>query len=335
MAPVLIIQPAFLGDAVLATALAEGWHRRYPGAPVDVLVRRGNEGLYAGHPFVRRVLVWDKSPGKKRRDWWRLLREIRSARYGTVVNVHRFASSGGWTLLSGAAMRVGFASNPLAWGFQRRVPHRQVGGGHEVERNHALIAEWVGPEAAEPRLYPRPADRSWASDWLPPGGILLAPASQWFTKQWPRDAWLQLLRRLHEVHPDWPVGLIGGPGDAALMRGLAYESGHPHVRIAEGAGLLQIAAAMENAAAVVSNDSAPMHLASAMGTPTVALYVSTVPAFGFGPRAPRSVVLEPDPGLACRPCGVHGHRTCPLGHFACGQAVTAKKVLQALEHIRA
>ena len=335
MAPVLFIQPAFLGDAILATAMLEAWHARYPTSRVDVLVRRGNEGLFDGHPFVGRVWVWDKSRGQKGRDWWRTLRGIRSEGYGTIVNAHRFLSSGAWTVLGGAPMRVGFDANPLSWGFQRKLPHALNRGKHEVERNHTLIAEWVGGEPGAPRLYPRDEDRQWAEDWIPAGAILLAPASQWFTKQWPEDAWRSLLQLLQAQHPSGPVGLRGGKGDRGLLEDLAYTSGHPHVRIAAGAQLLQIAAVMERSAVVVSNDSAPMHFASAMQTPTVALYLSTVPGFGFGPRAPRFRILEPGPELACRPCGLHGHRTCPLHHFACSRAVGPVAVLTAIEELAA
>lgn len=334
MGRVLFIQPAFLGDAILATAMLEAWHARYPTSRVDVLVRRGNEGLFEGHPFVGRVWVWDKSRGHKFRDWWRILNGIRSQRYDTIVNAHRFLSSGAWTGLGGAPMRVGFAANPFSWSFQRRHVHRTDSGEHEVERNHALISEWVGEVPGAPRLYPRDEDRQWAADWIPEGAILLAPASQWHTKQWPVEAWQNLLQILHVQHPDWPVGLMGGKGDRELLEGLASSTGHPLVRIAAGAQLLQIAAAMERAALVVSNDSAPMHFASAMQTPTVALYLSTVPGFGFGPRAPRSLILEPGPELSCRPCGLHGHRTCPLGHFSCSRAVGPDAVLRAIEAIR-
>lgn len=334
MAPVLFIQPAFLGDAILATAMLEAWKARFPTSRIDVLVRKGNEGLFEGHPFVERVWVWDKSRGRKARDWWRILRGIRSERYGTIVNAHRFLSSGAWTWLGGAPMRVGFEANPLSWGFDRKLPHSIGTGEHEVERNHTLISEWVGAVAGAPRLYPREQDRQWASDWIPQGAVLLAPASQWQTKQWPEEAWRNLLQLLQARHPEWPVGLMGGRGDRALLEGLAYTSGHRNVHIAAGAQLLQIAAAMERSAVVVSNDSAPMHFGSAMQTPTIALFLSTVPGFGFGPRAPLSRILEPGPELECRPCGLHGHRACPLGHFACSQAIGPQTVLDAIEEIR-
>jgi hypothetical protein len=89
------------------------------------------------------------------------------------------------------------------------------------------------------------------------------------------------------------------------------------------------AALIARAAALVTNDSAPLHLATAVGTPVVALFGPTVPAFGFGPRGLDDVVLEHD-GLACRPCSAHGPRRCPLGHHRCMRELPPGAVAAAL-----
>ena len=95
----LLIQTAFIGDVILMTALLEYLHQTEPATPVDVLVRRGNEGLLAGHPHVREVLIWDKKH-RKYAALWELLGQIRAARYGRVVTLQRFASTGFLTAFS-------------------------------------------------------------------------------------------------------------------------------------------------------------------------------------------------------------------------------------------
>ena len=85
---------------------------------------------------------------------------------------------------------------------------------------------------------------------------------------------------------------------------------------------------------LVTNDSAPLHLASAMATPTVALFGPTVPTFGFGPLAPRHRVMETT-GLDCRPCHAHGPATCPLGHFKCMRDLPAALVAAAVREMLA
>jgi heptosyltransferase-2 len=92
----------------------------------------------------------------------------------------------------------------------------------------------------------------------------------------------------------------------------------------------QAAEAIRRAAVLVTNDSAPLHLAQAVDTPTVAIFGSTVPSFGFGPRGPRDQVVEVD-GLPCRPCSAHGPPSCPLGHHLCMKSLSVQDVLHAIE----
>ncbi len=153
---VLFIQTAFLGDVVLATSALEAWRAAHPTDEVDLLVRKPMDGLFLDHPWLRRVLVWDKRPRVKGKDWRRLVREVRRARYDVVVNLHRHASSGILTALSMAPIRAGYANNPLAWRFTHRIPHRWGDGTHEVRRHLQLLNAASSSEVpgAQPALYP-------------------------------------------------------------------------------------------------------------------------------------------------------------------------------------
>ena len=324
---VLFVQPAFIGDVILFTGLLETWHVAWPRAAVDVWVRKGNERLFADHPFVREVRVWDKSHARYAALLGQI-RSVRSARYDAVITPHRHASSGLLAGLSGAPIRVGFKQNPWSFLFTRRVRHVLENGGHEVERNHGLIAPWC-PDRRLPRLYPG-TDHAIPETWR--GAIVLAPASQWFTKQWPPEKWVALLHQLAHHAPETPVVLMGGPADASLVDSLLQRSRkHPRVfRTPAKASLDYAAAVIQRAACVVSNDSAPLHLASALGVRAVAIYCSTVPAFGFGPLTPGSTIIEAEEELPCRPCGAHGHKKCPEGHFQCARSIGAERVRDAV-----
>ena len=92
----------------------------------------------------------------------------------------------------------------------------------------------------------------------------------------------------------------------------------------------QAAEAIRRAVVLVTNDSAPLHFAQAVDTPTVAIFGSTVPGFGFGPRGPRDRVVQVGV-LACRPCSAHGPPSCPLGHHLCMKSLSVQDVLQAIE----
>ena len=84
---------------------------------------------------------------------------------------------------------------------------------------------------------------------------------------------------------------------------------------------------MKGATMSYVNDSAPLHIASAMNAPVTAIFCSTVPAFGFGPLRANGHVVETKEELDCRPCGLHGHRACPKGHFKCALGIEAHEAM--------
>ena len=311
----LVIQTAFLGDVVLATALVEQLHDL--GYAVDYLVRAGNESLLAGHPRLNAVLVWEKRRGKYR-DWLRLLRHIRRQRYTVVVNPHRYAATGLWTVLSGATHRLGFRQNPFSRAYTYRVEHVMGDGTHEVTRNATLLSPLgMSPIIAPPlpRLYPSTADWT-AAAALPKPYVCVAPASVWFTKTYPAERWVELIDQLP---PRTHVHLLGGPGDVAVCEWIAARTGRPCTVRAGQLSLLGSAAVMAGAAMNYVNDSSPVHLASAVGAPVRAFFLSTSPSLGFGPLGEDAEVRQVSTPLACKPCGKTGKRACPLGHFACSE----------------
>jgi heptosyltransferase-2 len=330
----LLIQTAFIGDVILATALVEYLAQHAPAAPLDVLVRRGNEGLLVGNPHIRRVFIWDKK-SQKYPNLLRLLRQIRQEDYGQVITLQRFASTGLLTAFSGAAVRAGFAENPFSRFFTRRVPHVIGDGTHEVARNLRLLPAAVTALALpRPRLYPTPADEATAAPYAAVGDyVCLAPTSVWFTKQYPEEKWLELLAALPA---GLPVYLLGGPPDAAACERLARAAGRPGlVNLSGKLSLLASAALMRGAVLNYVNDSAPLHLCSAVDAPVCAIFCSTVPAFGFGPLSSFARIVEHLGPLACRPCGLHGHARCPLGHFRCAREIDTAQLLAALAEAQA
>jgi heptosyltransferase-2 len=93
---------------------------------------------------------------------------------------------------------------------------------------------------------------------------------------------------------------------------------------------LESAALMEKAVMNYVNDSAPMHFASAMNAPVTAIYCSTIPAFGYGPLSENSTIVELQEPLSCRPCGIHGKKSCPETHFNCAMKIRNEQLLASL-----
>ena len=328
---ILLIQTAFLGDVVLATALVESLAAGYPDAELHMLVRQGNQNVLEGHPRLAKVWVWDKR--RKYADLIRLLREVRAARFDAVVCVQRFAAMGMLTAFSGARIRSGFGKNPFSAFFTHTAEHLlpDPAGRHEIVRNQALLAPFPEAKPAMPRLYPTEAALAEAAPYQDKGKfVCLAPASVWSTKQWPERGWAELAYLLHKENQTSVFYLIGGPDDAVLAERIIRQAdvfGSQIVNLCGRLSLMGSAALLSRADRLYANDSGPVHLASAVGCPTTAVFCSTVPAFGFGPLAPGSRVVEETTGLPCRPCGLHGYKTCPQGHFLCGRTIAAEAVI--------
>ena len=317
MKKLLIIQTAFIGDVILATSLIEKLAGFYPHLEIDFLLRKGNESLLQGHPNLNEVLIWDKKEGKYN-NLYKTWRKIRKNNYDVVVNLQRFLSSGLLSAFSGASRIIGFDKNPMALLFTERFPHEihaTQQSPHEVERNHQLIRNLTDNQVLNPKLYPIMKDFALVRE--EDSYVTISPTSVWFTKQWPAEKWIDLINRLPR---DNKIFLLGAPSDKEACRHIANTSTHPTVEVKAGTlSLLQSAALMKGAIMNYVNDSAPLHLASAMNAPVTAVFLSTIPEFGFTPLSDNSRVCETAQDLTCRPCGLHGKSACPEGHFKCAE----------------
>lgn len=328
---ILVIQTAFIGDVVLATALLESLHMQSPGVKISILVRKGNEALFKAHPYLDEVLVWDKKQNKYGH-WLQLLFEIRKNKFDAVLNVQRYAATGLWTALSGAKMKIGFDKNPFAFLYTHKIPHQSIGNGlHEIERNHALLSPIGILPKAKPVLYPSLEDEKVVMQYQSQSYLCIAPASVWFTKQFPMHLWIKVLKNMPF---EGPIYLLGGPGDKSLNDQIIQHLQKPNlVNMAGRLSFLASAALQKGAVLNYVNDSAPMHFASAMNAPVAAIYCSTIPDFGYGPLSDTSFIIETNQDLTCRPCGLHGKKQCPLQHFNCAETIELAQIYQPLKQV--
>jgi len=328
MKKILVIQTAFIGDVVLATSLIENLHQQFPEVKLDILVRKGNESLFQSHPFLNQVLVWDKK-NNKYQNWVGLLFKIRSSQYDLVLNAQRFAATGAWTAFSKAKIKIGFDKNPFSFLFTHAVVHQfSEKGQHEIDRNHQLLSSLFLTKVAMPKLYPTASDELAVSSYQQTPYLCIAPASVWFTKQFSIEKWVDLI---NELPFKGPIYLIGGPGDKLLCDQILQKINRKLVvNLAGRLSFLASAALQKKAVLNYVNDSAPMHFASAVNAPVVAVYCSTLPNFGFGPLSDRSFIVQTNEALACRPCGIHGKKQCPLKHFDCAKTIKMDQLIAPL-----
>jgi len=328
---ILVIQTAFIGDVVLVTAILESIHQQNPTASISILVRKGNEALFDAHPYLDKVLFWDKKQNKYG-NWLQLLFEIRKSQFHAVINVQRYAATGLWTALSGAKIKIGFDKNPFAFLFTNIIAHQAVGNGlHEIERNHALLTPLGLFPSVKPALYPSALDLKAVEGYQSGPYLCMAPASVWYTKQFPMHQWIQVL---NAIPFEGPIYLLGGPADKSLNDQILQVVQKKNlVNMAGRLSFLASAALQKGAVLNYVNDSAPMHFASAVNAPVAAIYCSTVPDFGYGPLSDTSFIIETEQALPCRPCGLHGKKQCPLKHFNCAETIRLEQIYQPLQQV--
>lgn len=315
---ILIIQTAFLGDAILATSVAEELHAAFPHAQIFLLVKKGNEGIFEHHPFLN-ILVHDKT--KKYSSLWNLIKHIRKEKFDVVINLHRYLSSNLLTIFSGAKFTAGFKS-PFSFLFTHQATHQFKKGIHEIHRYHSLAKNITKfSEAFLPKLYP---DESLnVKIPLSKNYVCFFPGSIWATKQLPPSKWIELSNKISSATD---IYLCGSASEKSLCEYIKAKSGRENIYNYAGQfSLSELLSVIKQSKRVYCNDSAPLHIASALNVPATAFFCSTVTDFGFYPLSSKSEVIEVK-DLNCRPCGIHGYKECPKHHFQCGLLINIDDV---------
>jgi heptosyltransferase-2 len=324
----LVVQTAFLGDVVLTTPLLSVLAERH--GPVDVVTTPAAVPLLETHPAVRRAIPYAKRGADRGiRGLVRLARRLRAEGYAIAYLPHRSLRSAALALIAGIPRRVGYTDG---WRLLYTGSRHRPASGHEIDRLLAL-ADVSAHHQTVPSLALTASDVAAVEAELKAAGVAppfvaLAPGSIWGSKRWPHFATLA-----ERLGAQVGVAVVGGGEDVGLGEEITAATGRAGGRSVNLCGRLtlrQSAALIRKAGVLVTNDSAPLHFAQAVGTPTVAIFGPTVPGFGFGPRGPRDRALGVD-GLGCRPCSAHGPARCPLGHHLCMQSLRVEDVLHAIE----
>jgi heptosyltransferase-2 len=293
---------------------------------------------------LNKILIWDKKQNKTK-NLFKLIQVIRKEKYDKVINVQRFFSTGLLTALSGAGEKIGFDKNPLSFLFDKKVSHiigTKENPVHEVQRNLALIEHFTSDVKATVKLYPSKQDYEVVEGILNRETtkgkqqtkndryICAAPSSVWFTKQYPKEKWIAFLQ---QIQIDITIYFIGAASDKILCNEIiAALPGHSAYNLCGELSFLQSAVVMKDAVMNYVNDSAPLHIASAMNAPVTAVFCSTVTWFGFGPLSDKSFIVEKKEPLYCRPCTLHGRRECPEKHFKCALDIREEQLLAPLKY---
>ncbi len=341
---ILLVQTGFLGDVVLSTPLINNLRKLYPPAQISVMTTPLAAPLVASHPEVAQVITFDKRgadsgwPGLAR-----MARMLRAEGFAKVFSLHKSVRTAVLLRLACIPERVGFAEAGASFLYTRTARRSDLA--HEVLRNLALLrTAGLEPSALNSSLVLSiPGEVQRRADLLldavaanegPAAAPLigLAPGSVWATKRWTAEGFCRVAEALYE--DGFKVLILGAESDADCAAEIERKARVPVVNLAGKTDLITSAAVISRLRILVTNDSAPLHVAAACKVSVVAVFCATVPEFGFAPWgvAHECVGL---PELSCRPCGRHGAQRCPVGTNACAKSLPAEAVISAVRRVLA
>lgn len=327
----LVVQTGFLGDVALASALLSPLEQA--GYEVYALVTPAAQAMVSDHPALAGVLVDDKRHANRGlRGLVEMASALRRMGFALAISPHRSHRTSMLLWMAGIPRRVGFASSPLPFLLTEQVT--VTAGGHQLERNHRLLAA-AGIPAGPPRMSLRMGEETQREAQGMLRGLSrpligVAPGSAWATKRWPPEQFAAALRSVSQARPDATAVILGAPAEREAAAQIMANYQGRTLNLVGSTRLDLMCALIEKLDLLISNDSAPVHIAGAYRIPTVAIFLATHPRFGFGPFLQPYRIAQRE--MACRPCSPHGGARCPLGHFNCARKLDPVAVAEyALE----
>jgi heptosyltransferase-2 len=332
---ILILQTAFLGDVILTLPLVQVLKKNFPESEIDFVCIPGTSEILKNNPHIHEIIPYDKRNAGVN-GFTGLIKKLRNRKYGLLISPHRSFRSSLISYLSSPGKSVSFDNSSFGFLYDKKeVYDKDI---HEIQRNLSLLnSEGIREKnIIKPELFLSVDDKR-KIDCLfyeykindSHKIISIAPGSVWFTKKFPEEKFVKLCDLLSDT--DYKIFLTGGKNDKRTSDFIANNSRNRkiinvtgHLSVPESAELIS------RSDILITNDSAPLHIANAVGTDVIAVFGATVPAFGFYPYGKDDIVFETN-GLSCRPCAIHGGKKCPVGTFECMLKIDESKIAEVLK----
>lgn len=334
---ILIIQTAFLGDVILTLPLLQVLKKEFPSAEIDFLCIPATSDLLKNNPYIKEVIVYDKNKSGFK-GFLDLIKKLRNKKYDLLISPHRSYRSSLISYFSSAGKTVSFDKSSLSFLYDYKVHYES--NIHEIQRNLCLLGPTGKMESQiiKPELFPgeserKKIDKLFTQNKINAGDklIAIAPGSVWFTKRFPEDKFVKLCDLLESL--ECKILLIGGKSDSRISDYILTHSVNKNIiNTTRSLSILESAELIRRSSLLITNDSAPLHIANSVGTDVIAIFGATVPSFGFYPYGRSDIVIETN-GLSCRPCSIHGGNKCPIGTFECMLKINEENIFESVKKI--
>jgi heptosyltransferase II len=333
MEKILVIQTAFLGDAILTLPMIQKLDEMYPMSEIDVLSIPSTKEIFGASPYINEVLVIDKK-GKEKSVFalFKYAGDLQERKYTRIFSPHRSLRTSLIVMQSGAKETTGFDNSAFKHVYKNLVVYKEYH--HEVQRNLDLIGYkyenegWrILPEIKVPVSSKEKVELFLSKNKIYEPYYTIAPGSVWETKRYPEEYFIEIMKHLVDI--GLPILLIGGKKEKELCEKMASLFPGKAWSAAGKMSITETIFLLGKSILLISNDSAPVHMGMCVDIPVLGLYCSTVPDFGFYPYNYKSSFLSYS-DLSCKPCGIHGYKECPLTHFECGKRLLPGAVISKI-----
>ena len=338
---ILLIRFSSLGDLVLTTPIYRELRKVYPDSRLTLLTSEGFGRVLENNPHLDEIIYHHRK--ETRNDLKELINQLRLQKFDLIYDIHNSLRSRwiGWQLKR-------HAPKPEHWLIEKRTLARELQirfrwgqfFNGKSQREHwlePLQRHHTGTLSTKTELFPSVADKNYVKAWLNQNDlqdkpfICIGASASFPLKCWPLQNFKQLVENI--IQSGVSVVLVGANGEIETEELAEYFRGSQNVFCAAGIfTILQSAALLEMANAVVANDTSIIHLAEAMRTPSIALFGPTVKEFGYAPMLAQSRLIETDLALRCRPCSRTGKGTCKnREQQICMYSISTQKVWDAAQ----
>lgn len=336
MEKILVIQTAFIGDALLTLPMIEKLKENFESSLINVVCIPSTEEIFSASPSVNEVLVLDKK--NKHKSIFNLLKfaeSIKQRQYTRIYSPHRSLRTSLIVMQSGVRETYGFANSSFFHVYKHLVEYSHTK--HEVQRNLDLIGFTYNDEdwKIQPKLKLRESSFNKIQTFLTENNlgekiIAVAPGSVWETKKYPVKYFADIISYFEDL--DYKIILLGGESDKVLCENIAKNFENNVISAGGKFTIVETIELLKKVKLLLTNDSAPTHLGVCADTAVLTIYCSTVPAFGFFPYNKKSFYISYD-DLKCKPCGLHGYEKCPINTFDCGYKLEPNIIINKMKEM--
>jgi predicted lipopolysaccharide heptosyltransferase III len=329
---IFVIKLRYIGDVLLATPTVRAIKAAHSDVRVTMMVNRGTEDVLSGNPDLDKIVVLDKGSLAAQ---WRLIAGLRRRQFDTVIDLTDGDRSAFLSWISGAPVRIGF-NDEHRWRGRcyTEVVQPVPGVRHRIDRDLEVLKPMsIQAGSKDPQLWLMPEEENSANQLLDQLGVqrsqsivILQPGARYWFKAWPPERFAELADQLTSRY-GCQVLIGGSYQDIDLAQQIRQMAKSSPIIMAGRTAIKQFAAIAKKSALFVGSDSGAMHIASAVGTPVVALFGPSNPA-EWGPRGGPVEVLYKE--LDCRSCF---HPTCTRGEENCMRLIAVYEVFAAAQRL--